>query len=104
MHAKSKPSKRGRRLTVERVGPALALLAQGAYAREAAELAGVSTATVLNWMDWAWRHREDVDAFLRQNHPELSKAELTQLWQRIERRRNRRERRADFSDWRSEAG
>ncbi len=102
MHATSKASQRGRRLTVERVAPALALLAQGAYAREAAELAGVSTATVLNWMDWAWKHREDVDAFLQKNHPELDKMRLTQLWHRIKRRRTRRERRADFSDWRSE--
>ena len=104
MDATSKPTKQGRRLTVERVAPALARLAQGAYAREAAELAGVSIATVLNWMDWAWKHREDVTAFLRQNHPEVSETELTGLWQRIERRRNRRQRRADFSDWRSDAG
>lgn len=104
MDATPKPTKRSRRLTAERVAPALARLAQGAYAREAAELAGVSIATVLNWMDWAWKHREDVDAFLRQNHPEVSEMELTRLWQRIERRRNRRQRRADFSDWRSEAG
>jgi transposase len=104
MQATSKPMRRGRRLTVERVGPALARLAEGAYAREAAEPAGVSIATVLNWMDWAWKHREDVDAFLRQNHPELNERQLTRLWQRIERRRNKRQRRADFSDWRSETG
>lgn len=99
MPATSKPKKKGRRLTIERTAPALALLAQGAYAREAAELAGVSVATVLHWMDWAWKHRNKVDAHLRQRHLHLSEEELCSLWERIERRRARRERRADFSDW-----
>ena len=90
-----------RRLSAERTAPALALLARGAYAREAAELAGVSVATVLNWMDWAWKNRRRVDAYLREHHPDLLDEQLAHLWERIERRRIRRERRSDFSEWRS---
>jgi transposase len=96
---KTKPKKR--RLTVERTAPALALLARGAYAREAAELAEVSVATVLNWMDWAWRNRSKVEAYLREHYPDLGDEELVQLWKRVERRRIRREKRTDFSEWRS---
>jgi hypothetical protein len=95
------PERRNRRLTAERTAPALALLARGSYAREAAELAGVSVATVLNWMDWAWRNRNEVETYLREQYPELGDQELTHLWKRIERRRIRRERRSDFSEWRS---
>jgi transposase len=97
----SKPKKKKRRLSAERIAPALARLAQGAYAREAAEVGGVSVATILNWMDWAWRNRPEVDGYLRQHHPDLTEQQLAHLWERIERRRVRRERRADFSEWRS---
>jgi hypothetical protein len=97
----SKATKGKRRLTVERVAPALAVLARGSYAREAAELAGVSVATVLNWMDWAWKHRDEVDAYLRESHPDLGEDRIKHLWERIERRRARRQRRRDFAEWRS---
>ncbi len=101
MLTKSKAPRRKRRLTVERVAPALALLAKGSYAREAAELAGVSVATVLNWMDWAWKHRDQVNAYLRERYPDLQEDKLQYLWERIERRRARRRRRRDFAEWRS---
>jgi transposase len=102
MPATSNPKAERRALTVERVAPALVPLAQGAYAREAAEPAGISIATVLNWMDWAWRHRDQVDAYLREHHPDLSAEELAHLWKRIELRRTKRQRRRDFTDWRSD--
>jgi transposase len=101
MPATTKETQR-RALTVERVAPALVVLAQGAYVREAAEPAGVSIATVLNWMDWAWKHRAEVDAYLQEQHPDLSQGQLAHLWKRIERRRVKRQRRRDFADWRSE--
>jgi transposase len=101
MPATSKTDTQRRALTVERVAPALVPLAQGAYAREAAEPAGVSIATVLNWMDWAWRHRDQVDAYLREHCPDLSDEQMAYLWKRIERRRTKRQRRRDFTDWRS---
>ncbi len=95
------PKSKKRRLTAERTAPALALLARGAYAREAAEVAEVSVATVLNWMDWAWKNRSRVEPYLRQHYPDLGDEELAHLWKRVERRRSRRERRSDFSEWRS---
>ena len=101
MATTSKPKKKKRRLSAERIAPALARLAQGGYAREAAEVGEVSVATILNWMDWAWRNRAGVDAYLRQHYPDLTEEQLAHLWERIERRRVRRERRADFSEWRS---
>jgi hypothetical protein len=103
MPATPETSKIGRWLTVERTAPALALLAQGAYASDAAEAVGVSVATVLNWMDWAWKHRDEVNAHLHENYPELGEEQLAHLWERIERRRSKRERRLDFADWRSGA-
>ncbi|KPL22971.1 MAG: hypothetical protein AMJ93_05805 [Anaerolineae bacterium SM23_84] len=101
MSTESKATEGKRRLTIERVAPALVVLAQGSYAREAADLAGVSVATVLNWMDWAWKHRDEVDAYLRESHPDLREDRLKHLWERIERRRARRQRRRDFAEWRS---
>jgi transposase len=101
MPATPNTKRQKRALTVERVAPALIPLAQGAYAREAAEPAGVSIATVLNWMDWAWRHRDQVEVYLREHYPDLSAEELAYLWKRIERRRAKRQRRRDFTDWRS---
>lgn len=100
MSATSKTMSQRRKLTVERVAPAMALLAQGAYAKEAAKPAGVSVATILNWMDWAWRKREAVDAYLREHYPDLSEEQLAHLWNRIERRRAKRKRRRDFTVWR----
>jgi transposase len=92
---------RRQKLTAKRIAPALVVLARGAYAREAAEPAGVSIATVLNWMDWAWKHRDEVDAYLREHYPDLSQAQVIHLWKRIERRQAKRRRRRDFTDWRS---
>jgi transposase len=98
--AASTDATRGRKLTVERVAPALALLARGAFAREAAEPSGVSIATVLNWMDWASKHHAEVEAHLREFYPHLSEQDLAFLWERIERRRLKRRHRRDFGDWR----
>ena len=86
---------------MERVAPALALLAKGAYAREAAAASGVSIATILNWMDWGWRHNEEVEQYLREHHPELESSDLDSLRNRIQRRRFRRKHRRDFAEWRS---
>jgi transposase len=102
MPAMSEIKPRRQKLTAKRIAPALVVLARGAYAREAAEPAGVSIATVLNWMDWAWKHRDEVDAYLREHYPDLSQEQLAHLWTRIERRRVKRRRRRDFADWRSE--
>ncbi|MGC8787855.1 MAG: hypothetical protein ACP5Q1_10560 [Anaerolineae bacterium] len=87
---------RKRRRSVELVAPALALLAQGQYAERVAQAVGVSTATVLNWMDWAWKHRQELDIYLRKHYPDLSEEEIAALWLRIERRRIKRQRRLDF--------
>ena len=96
----AKGAKPRRPVTVERIAPALAVMVRGGYAREAAEVAQVSVATILNWIDWAWKHRDEVDAHLRGRYPDLSQEQLASLWERIQRRRVMRERRANFSDWR----
>lgn len=90
----NKPRRRHR--TVESIAPAMALLAQGQYTNQVAEAVGVSTVTVLNWMDWAWKHRQELDSYLREHYPNLSEGEIASLWLRIERRRMRRQRRLDF--------
>ncbi len=83
---------------MERIAPALVLLAQGAYVTEVARSASVSTTTILNWMDWGWKHRAETETYLREHNPELSDEELAALWARIERRRAKRRRRLDLTD------
>lgn len=59
---------------------------------------GVSTVTILNWMDWSWRHRAETQNYLTQHYPELNEADLATLWGRIERRRAKRQRRLNLTD------
>jgi len=88
---------RKRQRSAEAIAPALALLAQQVQATRVADALGVSAATVLNWMDWAWKHRDQIDAYLHGQYPELTQQEWDSLWRRIARRRARRERRLDLS-------
>lgn len=92
----TKKRPRERRRNVECIAPALALLAQGQHATQVASATGVSAATILNWMDWAWGRRQELDAYLREHYPELTEEQLAGLWKRIARRRTKRERRLDF--------
>ncbi len=85
-----------RRRSVESVAPALALLAQGQYASQVANALSTSTATILNWMDWSWKHRQELDRYLREHYPDLSEEQIAYLWERIMRRRAKRQRRLDF--------
>lgn len=85
-----------RRRSVESIAPALALLAQGQYANQVAKTMSTSTATILNWMDWAWKHRQELDRYLREHYPDLSEEQIAHLWERIMRRRVKRQRRLDF--------
>jgi hypothetical protein len=87
---------RKRRRNVESIAPALVLLAQQEQAKQVAQRMGVSSATALSWMDWAWKHRDEVEPYLAENYPDLTQAQLDDLWTRIARRRARRERRVDF--------
>ena len=89
---------------LERIGPALVSLARGTYTADVARASGVSTVTILNWMDWSWKHREETEAYLREFHPDVSEAELSSLWTRIERRRAKRQRRLDLTSVLSEKG
>jgi hypothetical protein len=57
---------------------------------------GVSAATVLNWMDWAWKHRDQIESYLHGHYPDLTQQQWDGLWTRIARRRARRERRLDL--------
>ncbi|MEM4724910.1 MAG: hypothetical protein QXP01_07855 [Candidatus Hadarchaeum sp.] len=85
-----------RRRSVESIAPALVLLAQGQYASQVADALNTSTATILNWMDWAWKHRQELDRYLRERYPDLSEEQIAHLWGRIMRRRAKRQRRLDF--------
>jgi hypothetical protein len=85
-------------LTIERIAPALILVAEGGYARKVARSMGVSTTTVLNWIDWAWEHRPKVEAYLHEHYPDLSEESLEQLWARMRRRQEKRRRRLDVRD------
>ncbi|MBC7233639.1 MAG: hypothetical protein H5T68_10425 [Chloroflexi bacterium] len=96
MSERAEKARRRRPRTVESVAPALVLLAQGHYASQVAKAVGVSAATVLNWMDWAWKHRQELDVYLREHYPDLSEGQIASLWQRIARRRFKRQRRLDF--------
>ena len=98
MTVPEKVRRRRRPLTLERVGPALVLLAQGAYAREVAHTMSVSTTTILNWMDWGWKNQRKTDTYLREHYPDLSEEELAHLWMRMRRRRGKRQRRLDVTD------
>jgi len=91
-------SSRGKRLRkVERIAPALVALAGGAYTAEVAQASGVSTVTVLNWMDWSWKHRAETELYLREHYPELTQEQIESLWTRIQRRRAKRQRRLDLT-------
>ena len=87
---------RKRQRSVTSIAPALVLLAQQAQAKQVAQQIGVSAATILNWMDWAWKHRDQVESYLIEHYPDLTQAQRDGLWTRIARRRAKRERRADF--------
>jgi len=89
------PQKRQR--SAESIAPALVLLAQQQQAKEVARQMGVSSATILNWMDWAWRHRDRVEPYLLEHYPLLTQEQRDGLWARIARRRAKRERRVDFA-------
>ncbi len=91
-------SRRKTPLTVERVAPALVRLAQGEYAGAVAEEFGVSTTTVLNWMDFGWRNQNKIEDYLREHHPELDETDLQALWQRMQRRQAKRRRRTHPRD------
>lgn len=82
---------------MERIAASLVALARGAYTAEVARAAGVSTVTVLNWMDWSWKHRAETEEYLRQHFPDLRDEELQGLWNRIRRRRAKRQRRLDLT-------
>jgi hypothetical protein len=88
------PHKRQRNVTL--VAPALVLLAQQLHAKQVAQTMGVSAATILNWMDWSWRRRDQIDAYLMEHYPDLTPAQREALWTRIARRQAKRERRVDF--------
>jgi hypothetical protein len=87
---------RKRRRDVTSIAPALVLLAQKAQAKRVAELMGVSAATILNWMDWSWKHRDRIQPYLYEHYPDLTQEQWDELWARIARRRAKRERRTDF--------
>ena len=97
MPTTTKASRR-RPIHVELIAPALVLLAQGAYVTETARTVRVSNTTILNWMDWAWKHRRETESYLREHYPELSEEELAALWTRIERRQIKRRRRLELHD------
>ena len=82
---------------LERIAPALVALARGAYTAEAAQGSAVSTVTVLNWMDWSWKHRAEAEQYLRERYTDLTPEQLASLWTRIERRRAKRQRRLDVT-------
>nr|MBC7245180.1 helix-turn-helix domain-containing protein [Chloroflexota bacterium] len=96
MSLATKKEPRKRKRSVASIAPALALLAQGQHATQVASTVGVSTTTILNWMDWAWKHRQELDAYLDKHYPDLTKEQVAGLWERIARRRIKRERRLDF--------
>ena len=98
MSSISQAQPRARLQKLERIAPALVMLAGGAYAADVARSAGVSTVTILNWMDWSWKHRREMESFLHQHHPELNEADLAALWKRVERRREKRRRRMDVAE------
>jgi hypothetical protein len=87
---------RKRQRSVTSIAPALVLLAQQVQAKQAAQHVGVSAATILNWMDWAFRHHDQVESYLIEHYPDLTQAQRDVLWTRIARRRAKRERRVDF--------
>jgi hypothetical protein len=91
-------SPRRQPLTIERLAPALILVAEGGYARRVARSVGVSTTTILNWMDWAWEHRPKVEAYLHEHYPDVSEETLEQLWARMRRRQEKRRRRLNVRD------
>lgn len=93
--AQTVPGKRQR--NIESIAPALALLAQGTQAKRVAQLMDVSAATVLNWMDWAWKYRDRIEPYLSEHYPHLTPEQWDYLWMRIARRRDKRERRIDFA-------
>jgi hypothetical protein len=82
---------------VERIAGALVSLARGDYTAEVARAAGVSTVTILNWMDWSWKHRAETEEYLLRHYPDLTREELASLWTRIEHRRAKRQRRLDLT-------
>ncbi len=88
---------RKRQRSVTSIAPALVLLAQQVQAKQAAQHVGVSAATILNWMDWAFRHHDQVESYLIEHYPDLTQAQRDVLWTRIARRRAKRERRVDFA-------
>ena len=59
---------------------------------------GVSTTTVLNWMDWGWKHPRKTEAYLRKYCQDLTDDELEHLWQRMRRREGKRQRRLHITD------
>lgn len=91
------PQLASRQRRVESVAPALALLAREERAKMVAAQMGVSAATILNWMDWAWKRRAQIEPYLRQNYPSVTPDEWDRLWERIARRQARRQRRFDFA-------
>lgn len=97
MAAVTDTSLRSQLRKLERIAPALAGLARGAYTAEVAQGSGVSTVTILNWMDWSWRHRAETEQYLRDQYPDLTPEQLASLWARIERRRAKRQRRLDVT-------
>jgi len=90
-------SQRSQLHKLERIAPALVALARGAYTAEVAQSSGVSTVTVLNWMDWSWKHRAETEQYLRDHYADLTSEQLASLWARIERRRAKRQRRLDVT-------
>ncbi len=81
------------RLNVERITPALVMLGQGASVSNVAARVGVSTTTVLAWMDWCYSRRDEVEANLQAMEPGMTPGQRGRLWERIERRQTKRQRR-----------
>jgi hypothetical protein len=81
------------RITMARIQPALILLARGATINEVAEQVGISTTTVLAWMDWCSGRRGAIEELAGAGQLKLSPGERAQLWERIDRRQRKRRRR-----------
>ena len=83
---------------IERIAPYLVALAQGKFAIDVAADAGVSSITVLNWMDWSSKRPDQVEAYLREQFPDITDEDVANLWTRVRQRRTRRLRRLDLTD------
>jgi len=99
MTPSAKKLKPPRSLSVEHVGPAMALLALGQSAKAVAHTVGASTSTILRWLDWAGQHQQQVTTYLRNSGAGITDQHIAALFARVEQRHERRRRRTNFDDW-----